>query len=79
MQISISIGRLESALAPFSPLAAAFDPIFRIGTSLIFIVGGLGHFGRKLEMFALITFEVLQTNVAPNATSGENLTLGARV
>ncbi|WP_371420826.1 DoxX family protein [Tardiphaga sp.] len=54
MKIGSMIGRLENALAPSRRLAAAVDSIFRIGTSLIFIVGGLGHFGRHGEMLARI-------------------------
>ncbi len=31
-------------------MALAADPVFRVLTSLIFIVGGLGHFGQQDEM-----------------------------
>lgn len=35
---------LERALTPGPRLGSAVDPIFRVLTSLIFIVGGMGHF-----------------------------------
>lgn len=42
---------LATRLAPLHGLS---DPIFRIGTSLIFIIGGLGHFMQADEMLARI-------------------------
>ena len=48
------IRRIEAFLAPSDRLAALIDPLFRVSTSLIFIVGGLGHFGRHDDMLARI-------------------------
>jgi putative oxidoreductase len=42
-----SIERKLQASSRFKP---AVDPIFRLLTSLIFIIGGLGHFGRAEDM-----------------------------
>ena len=38
--------KLEQWLAPGPRVAALVDPLFRVLTSLIFIIGGLGHFGQ---------------------------------
>ena len=38
--------RLENWLTPGPRTSALVDPLFRILTSLIFIIGGLGHFGQ---------------------------------
>ena len=46
------IQRLETMLAPSAKIADVIDPIFRGETSLIFIIGGLGHFGAHTEMLA---------------------------
>ena len=37
--------QIDTWLAPAEKLRAWFDPVFRVATSLIFIVGGIGHFG----------------------------------
>ena len=37
--------QIDTWLAPGEQLRKWFDPVFRVATSLIFIVGGLGHFG----------------------------------
>jgi len=42
--------RIERWLEPGAHLKALIDPLFRILTSLIFIVGGLGHFGQHQMM-----------------------------
>ncbi len=38
--------KIERWLEPSAPTKALIDPLFRILTSLIFIIGGLGHFGQ---------------------------------
>jgi putative oxidoreductase len=38
--------KIESWLEPSQQIKDLVDPIFRVLTSLIFIVGGLGHFGQ---------------------------------
>lgn len=42
--------KLDQWLAPGPRLTALADPLFRVLTSLIFIIGGLGHFGEHQEM-----------------------------
>ena len=42
--------RIERWLEPGAHLKALIDPLFRILTSLIFFVGGLGHFGQHRMM-----------------------------
>lgn len=37
---------IERWLEPGAPTKALIDPLFRLLTSLIFIIGGLGHFGQ---------------------------------
>ena len=37
--------QLNTWLAPAEIRKTWFDPIFRITTSLIFVIGGIGHFG----------------------------------
>ena len=37
--------RIDAWLAPNEQLRTWFDPVFRVATSLIFIIGGIGHFG----------------------------------
>ncbi len=44
--------KFESLVEPGEQVKALADPIFRFLTSLIFIIGGLGHFGRSNEMLA---------------------------
>lgn len=46
--------RLERALGGAARCARIVDPAFRLLTSLIFIIGGLGHFVRAEEMVARI-------------------------
>jgi putative oxidoreductase len=46
------IKKLESLVTPGANMAAMADPLFRVLTSLIFIIGGLGHFGRHGDMLA---------------------------
>lgn len=40
------IHKIENMLTPDPRLSALADPVFRVLTSLIFIIGGLGHFGQ---------------------------------
>lgn len=40
------IRTIENWLTPGAGTAAIIDPVFRVLTSLIFIIGGLGHFGQ---------------------------------
>lgn len=42
--------KLETWLTPKEQTRACVDPLFRVFTSLIFIVGGLGHFGQHQVM-----------------------------
>lgn len=42
--------RIDNALASANTLAPISDLVFRIMLTLIFILGGLGHFGRHQEM-----------------------------
>lgn len=44
--------RLNDSLPRPEWLGWTVDPIFRVLTSLIFIIGGLGHFGQHQEMLA---------------------------
>ncbi|MBX9643714.1 MAG: DoxX family protein [Novosphingobium sp.] len=44
------LAQINAWLAPGDKLRAWFDPVFRIATSLIFIVGGIGHFGAHGDM-----------------------------
>ena len=41
---------IETRLTPSPHIRALIDPLFRLLTSLIFIVGGLGHFGQHRMM-----------------------------
>lgn len=43
---------LDRALARAAQRLTLADPVFRLLTSLIFIIGGLGHFGRADDMLA---------------------------
>jgi putative oxidoreductase len=38
--------KIESWLEPTAKTKSLIDPLFRVLTSLIFIIGGLGHFGQ---------------------------------
>lgn len=42
--------QIDASLAPSERLRMWFDPVFRVATSAIFIVGGLGHFGNHNYM-----------------------------
>ncbi len=42
--------KIETWLEPGSQTKALIDPLFRLLTSLIFIIGGLGHFGQRKMM-----------------------------
>ena len=42
--------RIETILTPSGHAAELIDPVFRVLTSLIFIIGGLGHFGMHQMM-----------------------------
>lgn len=46
--------RLNDALPRPRWMAQAADPVFRVLTSLIFVIGGLGHFGQHDEMLERI-------------------------
>lgn len=46
------IGRVEQWITPSTSTAAIIEPLFRVLTSLIFVIGGLGHFGRHEVMLA---------------------------
>jgi putative oxidoreductase len=48
------INSFERWLQPSGRTTALVDPIFRVTTSLIFIIGGLGHFGQHAEMLARV-------------------------
>lgn len=43
---------IDKFLTPGPEVAALADPVFRVLTSLIFIIGGLGHFGQHNQMLA---------------------------
>lgn len=38
------LSRIDAWLAPGEQLRSWFNPVFRVTTSLIFIIGGIGHF-----------------------------------
>ena len=38
------LAQIDAWLAPGEQLRSWFDPVFRVATSLIFVVGGIGHF-----------------------------------
>lgn len=46
------IRRIDALLEPAARTKALIDPLFRVLTSLIFIIGGLGHFGQHEAMLA---------------------------
>ncbi len=48
------LAAVEGALGRARRYSNIADPMFRLLTSLIFIVGGLGHFGRADDMIARI-------------------------
>ncbi len=39
-----ALRQIDTWLAPGEQLRSWLDPVFRIATSLIFIIGGIGHF-----------------------------------
>ena len=39
------LAQIDTWLAPRDQLRTWFDPVFRVATSMIFIIGGIGHFG----------------------------------
>ena len=41
---------IDAWLAPGKQLRSWFDPVFRVATSLIFIIGGIGHFAAHDNM-----------------------------
>ena len=41
---------IDAWLAPGEQLRTWFDPVFRVATSLIFIIGGIGHFAAHDHM-----------------------------
>ena len=42
--------QIDAWLAPRERLRSWFDPVFRVTTSLIFIIGGIGHFAAHDHM-----------------------------
>lgn len=42
--------QIDAWLAPGEQMRTWFDPVFRIATSLIFIIGGIGHFAAHHHM-----------------------------
>jgi len=46
------LNKIEQIISPPAGLTKFADPVLRILTSLIFIIGGLGHFGRHEGMLA---------------------------
>ena len=42
--------QIDAWLAPGKQLRSWFDPVFRVATSLIFIIGGIGHFAAHDDM-----------------------------
>lgn len=47
-----ALNALDRAVGKAALRITGIDPLFRLLTSLIFIVGGLGHFGRADDMLA---------------------------
>lgn len=45
---------LEARLQPNEKFRSMIDLVFRLATSLIFIIGGLGHFGANAQMVTRI-------------------------
>ncbi len=48
------IRKINNWLTPAPNMTAFADPVFRLLTSLIFIIGGLGHFGGHSDMLERI-------------------------
>ena len=46
------LAQIDAWLAPGEQLRTWSDPVFRVATSLIFIIGGIGHFGAHDDMLA---------------------------
>ena len=46
----MQLTQIDTWLAPREQLRSWFDPVFRVATSLIFIVGGIGHFAAHDSM-----------------------------
>lgn len=44
------LAQIDTWLTPGERVRAWLDPVFRVATSLIFIVGGIGHFGAHDHM-----------------------------
>ena len=44
------LNELDARLSPGEPLRSWIDPVFRVATSLIFIIGGIGHFAAHDHM-----------------------------
>lgn len=42
--------QVDAWLAPAGERRSRFDPVFRVATSLIFIIGGVGHFAAHDDM-----------------------------
>lgn len=47
--------KLEQIVTPPAAVRDVVTPVFRILTSLIFVIGGLGHFGQHTEMLERIS------------------------
>lgn len=46
----MKLAELDARLAPPGPFRSWVDPLFRVATSLIFIIGGVGHFAAHSHM-----------------------------
>ncbi len=46
------LNKIEKIISPPASLTRFADPVLRVMTSLIFIIGGLGHFGQHEVMLA---------------------------
>lgn len=44
------LAKIDAWLAPGPRARAYFDPAFRVSTSLIFVIGGIGHFAAHDDM-----------------------------
>ncbi len=44
------LSRIEQWITPSERTATIVEPLFRVLTSLIFIIGGMGHFGQHKVM-----------------------------
>ena len=58
------LSAIDRMLTPGPKLAALADPVFRVLTSLIFIIGGLGHFGEHDQMLARMEESPWRSEVA---------------